>query len=152
MPAANESQQRAIALLAGALDSLVAGDVRPWVEMFREDGVMEFPFAPAGYARRIAGRAALSNYLATFPDHFQIHRVVRFVAHPAADPHTVIVEFSVEGKAVQTGRPYNQMYVGVITLHERKIATYRDYWNPVIAIQAMGRDALQGFGNEERIS
>jgi len=150
MTTANESQQRAIAMLAHALDGLTRGEVGPWVGMFHEDGAMEFPFAPEGYARRIAGKAALTSYLAEFPNHFRIDRVLRFIAHLAVDPATLVVEFSVEGSAVKTGRPYNQEYVGIITLREGKIATYRDYWNPIIALRAAGHDAVLEFGSEER--
>jgi ketosteroid isomerase-like protein len=50
----------------------------------------------------------------------------------------VIFEFSCSGEGVATGAPYNQLYVSVVTLRDGRIAHYRDYWNPLVVLTALG--------------
>jgi uncharacterized protein len=40
------------------------------------------------------------------------------------------------GTIKDTGEPYDQSYVVVLTVHEGRITRYRDYWNPLKALQA----------------
>ena len=49
----NEAGVSAERLLFGALDALRLGDTNPWAEMFHDDGVMEFPYAPPGFPERL---------------------------------------------------------------------------------------------------
>jgi uncharacterized protein len=116
--------------------------------MFADDGVQEFPYAPAGYPQRIAGRQAIAAYLADYPRMFQLDRIVNPVFHPSGQ--VLILEFSVEGTALQTGRLYNQRYISVIEHREGQITRYVDYWNPLVVIEALGSaDELRAFGNKK---
>jgi ketosteroid isomerase-like protein len=132
-------------LFRAALEALQRGDTRPWVEMFADDGVMEFPFGLPGYPPAVEGKARIADYLDDYPDNLAISKIRELVFHHAGD--TMIVEFSIEGTAVATGRPYNQAYVSVIYFAGDQIRRYRDYWNPVTAIEALGGvNALVHFG------
>lgn len=51
---------------------------------------------------------------------------------------TVVFEFSCTGQGVHTGAPYNQDYISVATLQEGRITRYRDYWNPLVVLTALG--------------
>lgn len=135
--------------LLAALQALTRGDVAPWPALFAEDGVQEFPFAPAGYPQRIAGRPAIAEYLAGYPAILQLHRILDPTFHHCGS--VTVVEFGVEGTAVQTGRPYNQRYVSVIECQEDgRITRYVDYWNPLVALEALGgAEALLAFGNNK---
>ena len=62
-----EAGSAAESLLFDALEGLKQGDVKPWVDMFHDDGVMEFPFAPPGYPARLDGKAAIADYVRTYP-------------------------------------------------------------------------------------
>ncbi|WP_313803230.1 nuclear transport factor 2 family protein [Sphingobium sp.] len=134
-------------LLSGALHALTQKDVQPWIDMFAEDGVMEFPFALPGYPGRVDGKQAIADYLADYPDHLSLSAIHGPKFHHSGE--VMIAEFSVEGTAVATGRPYNQRYISVITFQGDNIAMYRDYWNPVVAIEALGGvEKLLEFGKE----
>jgi ketosteroid isomerase-like protein len=127
-----------------ALEGLVAGDVTAWVEMWADDGRMEFPYGPEGYVPSVEGKAAIYEYLRDYPTKIRIDRVTELNVYQALDPDRAVVEFAVEGEALPTGRSYRQRYVGIVTLRGDKIANYRDYWNPLVAIQAFGGpEALQ---------
>jgi uncharacterized protein len=50
----------------------------------------------------------------------------------------VILEFSVQGAALQTGNGYRMDYVSVITVEPDGIAHFRDYWNSLAAATTLG--------------
>jgi len=47
-------------------------------------------------------------------------------------------EYAVHGQAVRTGRTYDNHYVSVITIKDRKVAHWRDYLDPVAIFNAIG--------------
>ncbi len=75
-----------------ALDALKEGDVEPWSEMFCDDGVMEFPYAPPGFPAVLDGKAAIAAYIRNYPDNIVIKRIDRGSVYPI--PHGMVVEFS----------------------------------------------------------
>lgn len=122
--------------LFAALDALKRSDVTAWVDMFHEDGVMEFPYAPPGNPARLNGKEEIAGYMAAYPEHVKINSVSRRGAYQSDG--VLVVEFGAEGTAVPTGNAFIMEYVGVITHEAGKIRHYRDYWNPLVAVQAMG--------------
>ncbi len=129
--------------LLAALDALKNSDTGPWIGMFEDSGVMEFPYAPPGNPERLDGKAAIANYMAHYPEVIAIESVSHRGSYAAND--VLVVEFRLTGTAVPTGNPFVMDYVGVIRHAEGRIAHYRDYWNPLVAQQALGsNDALVG--------
>ncbi len=45
---------------------------------------------------------------------------------------------SMHGQAVQTGRTYDNHFVSVITIKDRKVTHWRDYLDPVAVFNALG--------------
>lgn len=131
-----------ITRLFQALNSLVAQDTAPWAALFTPDGIMEFPYAPPGYPARLAGREAIAAYMKDYPNHVTLRQV--HCDHVYRAGETRIVEFTAQATAVATGRFFTMRYVAIITPDGDKIKSYRDYWNPLVALTALGRvDAVQ---------
>jgi ketosteroid isomerase-like protein len=86
----------------------------------------------------VEGRAAVQEYLRGYPDLLDVREIPEQVVHQSVDPDVVIVEFSVNGIVVATGRPYHMRYIAVITARDGEIQHYRDYWSPAAAAEAMG--------------
>lgn len=105
-------------------------------EFFTEDVVFEFPYAPDGLPRRLDGRAALDGHLARLGPLLSFGPMRLGSVH--ADGDTVIFEFTCRGTGTRTGAPYDQDYISVVTLREGRIARYRDYWNPLVVLTALG--------------
>jgi ketosteroid isomerase-like protein len=84
-----------------------------------------------------------------FPEHFRVEFVnLRF--HETTDPSLVIAEFESRGVALATQRPYNQTYISVVETDNGKISRYVDFWNPLVAMTALGddpSDMVSAFGN-----
>ncbi len=125
-------------MFRAAFDSLIRGDVEGWIAMWAEDGQVEFPFAPEGSVASLSDKAAIRDYMRAYPQTFRLGRTTYLSVHQTLDPELVIVEVGVEGQAVPTGNPYNQRYVGVVTLRDGLITNYRDYWNPLVVQKALG--------------
>jgi ketosteroid isomerase-like protein len=114
-----------------------AGRTEEWVELFAPDAVLEFPYAPAGVPRKVTGRDALVAHMSGFPETFDVE-FVDLVFHETSDPSMVIAEFRSTGTALPTGKPYEQTCISVVRTDDEGLIThYLDYWNPLVAIEAL---------------
>ncbi|MCK9861806.1 nuclear transport factor 2 family protein [Paenibacillus sp. ATY16] len=122
------------------LKHLSGGNIEAWVDLWQEDGVLEFPYGPAGFPDRKQGKAELFEYMQNFPKHFEVE-FTDLVFHPAQDPELTIAEFKSAGKHRETGNPYNQTYISVVRTKDGLIESYRDFWNPLVAIESVGSES-----------
>ncbi|MGW2230804.1 nuclear transport factor 2 family protein [Streptomyces formicae] len=122
-------------LFRHSLRLLLDKDISGWVELWAEDGVLEFPFAPPGWPRRLDGKAAVADYMRRYPDHIDLHDFPDVRIHRTAEPATVVVEMRGVGRLVETGAPFDMTYVAVVTVQDGLINSYRDYWNPLAVLE-----------------
>ena len=54
----------------------------------------------------------------------------------------IVLEYAVHGHAVRTGLPYDNRFVLVIIIKDRKVTHWRDYLDPVAVFNAIGWPAL----------
>ena len=120
------------------LTSLLRADVDAWVDCWHEDGVFEFPFAPPGYPNVVNGKAAIADYMAGLPEKIRIERFDIVELHENRAGDGGVLEFTGTGTVVSTGLPYNQHYVAILKTKGGKLILYRDFWNPLVAIEAFG--------------
>jgi ketosteroid isomerase-like protein len=129
---------RALEVQERHLSLMLEKDMPGWIDLWAEDGVFEFPFAPPGFPRRLEGKAAVRDYITDYPNHIDLAAFHDVQVHPTVDPDVLIVEMSAEGRMVATGKPYVMSYIYVLTVRDGKIVGYRDYWNPLVALEALG--------------
>lgn len=133
------SQQHTTAqhALAEHLRLLSAGRIQEWVNLFAPDGILEFPYAPKNVPRRLQGHAELLAYMSHFPKTFDV-KFVNLIFHDTTDPRLAIAEFGSTGRAVTTGKPYEQTCISVVYIDDHgRITRYVDYWNPLVAMEAL---------------
>lgn len=118
---------------------LLDKDIAGWTELWDEDGVLEFPFAPEGWPKRLEGRAAVAAYMRGYPDHVDLHDFPSVEILQTVAPETIVVEMRGVGRLVQTGGPFDMSYIAVVTVKDGLITHYRDYWNP-LAVQDPASD------------
>ena len=58
--------------------------------------------------------------------------------HRDREASVVVLEYAVHGRAVSTGRAYDNHFVSVITIKDRKVTRWRDYLDPVAVFDAVG--------------
>ncbi|ONK11330.1 nuclear transport factor 2 family protein [Streptomyces sp. MP131-18] len=122
-----------------SLRLLLAKDIPAWVGLWADDGVLEFPFAPRDWPRRLAGKEAIAAYMRHYPDHIDLHEFTDVRVHRTAEPGTIVVEMRGVGRLVETGSPFDANYIAVVAVRDGLITSCRDYWNPLVA-QEPGAD------------
>jgi ketosteroid isomerase-like protein len=133
------------AMLRETLGERLNPGAETFVQMFAEDGVMEFPYALPS-PRRLEGREALAAHLAYLARLVELLSVSDVVKHETTDPEVFIVEFASSGRAVATGEPFEQRYISVIRVRDGHIVHYKDYWNPLAILRTMrGREFVESL-------
>lgn len=128
----------------------LAADAADLLDMFADEAVVEFPFAPPGQRARLSGKAAITQYLQGLAGQFAFDRFGEPEIHATVDPAWAIAEFDVFARNSATGEPYNQRYVSFIGLKDGRIVHYREYWDPLVVVRALKGsavvDAIVGSG------
>ncbi|MEU6571798.1 nuclear transport factor 2 family protein [Streptomyces parvulus] len=122
-----------------SLQLLLDKNVPAWVALWAENGLMEFPFAPDGWPRRLEGREAIAAYMHHYPDHIDLHDFPDLRIHQTTDPQVIVVEMRGVGRLVERDAPFDMTYIAVVTVRDGHMSSYRDYWNP-LAVQEPGAD------------
>lgn len=113
-----------------------AGD--NFLAMCSDDIVFQFPFAPVGTVTEVRGIENLTKYLSTVGGLIAFDSLSDPIVHPSQDGETFTVEVTCKGRGKITTERYDQTYVSLIRVRNRKIVQYRDYWNPLILLDAVG--------------
>jgi uncharacterized protein len=121
------------------LTALVDGE--HFFDTVDDDAVFEFLYDFPGLPRTIRGRAAYMDQFSGYGDMIKLHSSDGLVTHRSQDPRVVILEYEVHGKIVATGVRYDNRFISVITVENKKIARWRDYMDSLAAWTAMKRDA-----------
>lgn len=132
------ARNQTLALLERYQMLIMSKDWDNWIELWADDGVCEFPFAPKGHVQKLVGKSDILDYMSGYPGEIEIENVLEMRVHAMAEPNVISAELSVSGRVASTGRPYNQSYVVFIETEGGKIAKYREYWNPLVTIEAYG--------------
>jgi uncharacterized protein len=124
-------------LLKRSLDTFLAKDIKRWAELCDQNVVVEFPFAPDVASRKIVGRAAIYEYLKNYPSVIDIQSTATLRINATDDPNMAIAEWSVSGRVISNGNPYEMSYATFVTFKNGLIMNYREYWNPMAFMAAM---------------
>ena len=107
--------------LAGEVD----GD--HYFETIAEGAVFEFRYVFPNFPTRIVGRAALEALYSGYGDTTILHSGDALVVHRSREPGVLIIEYEVHGKKLLTGKAYDNRFISVVTIKDRKIVHWRDY-------------------------
>ncbi len=134
------------AMLRRVLGDRLKPEAETFVDMFAEDGVFEYPFAPPGLQTPMRGRAAIIANFQRLRKLLRIDSVADVAEIAVSDPDTVVLEFSGRGEGVITKEAYVQRYISVIRLRDGSIVHYKDYWNPIALLRSVkGGEATQAL-------
>jgi ketosteroid isomerase-like protein len=122
-----------------SLRLLLDKNIAAWVDLWDENGTMEFPFAPDGWPTRLAGKQAIAEYMRHYPDHIDLHDFANLTIRQTTDDDTIVVEMRGVGRVVGSDEPFDMTYIAVVTIRDGRFTSYRDYWNP-LALREPGVD------------
>ena len=116
--------------LAGAVD----GD--HYFEAVADDAVFEFRYVFPGFPTKIVGRNALMALYSGYGDSTMLHSGDALIVHRSQEPGVLILEYEVHGRKIRTGKAYDNRFISVVTIEDRKIVHWRDYMDSLAAFTA----------------
>ena len=123
-------------IIGEGLSGLVDGE--DFFDTLAEDAVFEYVVYVPGYPRRVEGREAVAELYRGYGDTMVLHGSDELAVHRDREASVVVLEYAVHGRAVGTGRAYDNNFVSVITIKNRKVTRWRDYLDPVAVFDALG--------------
>ena len=127
------------AMLRLALGDALAADAgEDFLVMCDDDIEFQFPYAPLGTVTEVRGKDRMAAYLPKVGALVAFESMGTPIVHACEDDETFVLEFSCRGSGAETGARYDQDYISVIRVRDGRIVHYRDYWNPLILLEAVG--------------
>lgn len=123
-------------IIKEGLDGLVDGD--DYFDLLAEDVVFEYVISVPGYPRRVEGRQNIIDLYSGYGDYMEMRSADNLRVYRDREASVSVLEYEVHGKSVQTGRPYNNRFVSIVTVNDRKVIHWRDYLDPVAVFDAAG--------------
>jgi ketosteroid isomerase-like protein len=119
-----------------------------WIDLWADDGVLEFPYAPPGRQSRYVGKSEILAYIQPQAGKLNVEKLEYQRIYPMLDPTMIVMELGIDAEIAATGARLRQKYVCVFQTRAGKLWQYREYWNPVTTMDANGgREAwTNGFG------
>ena len=98
-----------------------------YFEAVADDAVFEFRYVFPDFPTKVVGRDALMALYSGYGDSTILHSGDALVVHRSQDPGVLILEYEVHGKKLRTGKAYDNRFISVVTIKDRKIVHWRDY-------------------------
>jgi ketosteroid isomerase-like protein len=112
-------------------------DGEHYFDTIAEDVVFEFRYHFPNYPRSVRGRANLMALYSRYGNNIVLHRGDALIVHPSKDGRTVSLEYEVHGTILATSAAYDNRFVSVVTIENRKIIQWRDYMDSLAAWMAL---------------
>ncbi|HEY5397151.1 MAG TPA: nuclear transport factor 2 family protein [Trebonia sp.] len=123
-------------IIKEGLEGLVDGE--DYFDLLTEGVIFEYVISVPGYPRRVEGRQNIIDLYSGYGDYMDVHSADNLRVHRDPETSVVVLEYEVHGKSVQTGWPYNNHFVSVLTVNDGKVTHWRDYLDPVAVFDASG--------------
>jgi ketosteroid isomerase-like protein len=117
------------------LDGLVDGT--HFFDLLAEDVVFEFVVTVPDYPKRIEGRAALVELYRGYGDSFCLDRCSELVTYYDPAASVAVLEYATHGTALATRAAYDNHFISVVTIADRKVTHWRDYLDPLAVLTAL---------------
>jgi ketosteroid isomerase-like protein len=120
---------------------MVAGEGVVFADLFADDGVLRFPFAPPGTPREIRGREAIRASRVSEAGRRSLFAMdgVDLVVRETDDPEVVVTEIEHYGRSHTLDGPYRFRALGVVRVRDGEIVSYDDYMDPIAMAALLGR-------------
>jgi ketosteroid isomerase-like protein len=116
-------------IIEEGLSGIVDGE--DFFDTLAEDAVFEYVISVPGYPRRVVGREAVAELYRGYGQTMVLRGSDELAVHHDRKASVVVLEYAVHGRAIGTGHAYDNHFVSVLTIKDRKITHWRDYLDPV---------------------
>jgi ketosteroid isomerase-like protein len=111
-------------------------DGEDYFDMLADDVVFEYVISVPGYPKRVEGRNNVIDLYSDYDSFMTVRSADNLRAYRDLAASVVVLEYEVHGDSVQTGRPYNNRFVSIVTVKDGKVTWWRDYLDPVAVFDA----------------
>ena len=112
-------------------------DGKHYFDTFAEDAIFESRYHFPGWPVMIRGRANLMAGLSGYGKTIKLHSGDALVVHRSQNSRVVILEYEVHGRILSSGARYDNRFISVVTIENRKIIHWRDYMDSLAAWTAL---------------
>jgi uncharacterized protein len=112
-------------------------DGQHYFDTIADDALFEFRYNFPGWPATICGRNNLIDRFSGYGETIRLHSGDGLVVHRSQDDRVVILEYEVHGKILSTGVSYDNRFISVIAIENRKIVHWRDYMDSLAAWTAL---------------
>jgi ketosteroid isomerase-like protein len=123
-------------IIREGLEGFVSGE--DYFDLLAADVVFEYVISVPGYPRRVEGRQNIVDLYRDYDDYMTVRSADNLRVYRDREASVVVLEYEVHGESVQTGRPYDNRFVSIITVKNRKVTHWRDYLDPIAVFDAAG--------------
>ena len=102
-------------------------DGNHYFDTLDDDVIFEFRYEFPGWPRSTHGRANLMALYSGYGDNIRLDRGDSLIVHPSGNGRVVTLEYEVHRRILQTNAPYNNRFVSIAMIENRKIVRCRDY-------------------------
>ncbi len=113
-------------------------DGEDYFDMLADDVVFEYVISVPGYPKRVKGRQKIIDLYSDYDSYMNVTSADNLRVYRDLEASVVILEYQVHGTSVQTGRPYNNRFVSIVTTKKGKVTKWRDYLDPLAVIESAG--------------
>jgi uncharacterized protein len=106
-------------------------------ELYAEDAVVDYPFAPPAGPARLEGRAVIQRYFAAVARSPLRLTARNVVVHETTDPEVAIAEWDYDVSVTSTGRSFQVANIQVSRVRDGQIVTSRDYHHHSVLAEAV---------------
>ena len=113
-------------------------DGEDYFDLLADDVVFEYVISVPGYPRRVEGRQSIIDLYGDYDSFLTVRSADHLRVYRDSEASVVVLEYEVHGESVQTGRPYDNRFVSIVTVENAKVTWWRDYLDPVAVFDATG--------------
>jgi len=121
--------------LKHVFDAMARRDVDAIVAQYTDDYVLELPFPISRGDFRLEGRETVRRFLDTTFDRVQFTLEID-ATYPSLDPNLLIAEYHGRGQNLETGKPYNNRYIGLWWFRDTLVCRTREFLDPEVVAEA----------------
>ena len=112
-------------------------DGEHYFDTLADDVLFEFRYHMASWPQEIRGRSDLMSLYSGYGNSIRLERGDALAVHPSGDGRVVTLEYEVHGKVLKSGVSYDNRFVSIAFIENRKIVRWRDYMDSLAAWTAL---------------
>ncbi|MDQ0382692.1 nuclear transport factor 2 family protein [Amycolatopsis thermophila] len=118
------------------IDAMTSMDMPRYFALWADDGVMEWPFVPAGFPTSYVGKEAIVGGMSNMSDTFESFTARDVEVFATDEEGTYFVEWTGRSVLRGNGGAYDNHYVCVVKVRDDKVTLWREYFDARVVERA----------------